>query len=125
MKRTFVISAAAASAFLWTDQGQAQPRIAVQAVSTAGLDLRRERDVRRLDRRIASAAASLCGPMSDADPAGKNAVRRCRMDAAASAVGARTRLIAAQARPQSGQADRRSLIGGLPAHRPLCRRRLW
>ena len=64
-----------------------------QVVASADLDLASQGGVRRLDRRIAAAAADLCGPMSDADPAGKDAVRRCRRDAVQSAAAMRARAI--------------------------------
>lgn len=47
-------------------------------VSYSDLDLSNEADLRKLDRRISSAAREVCGTTSDADPAGKNEVRRCR-----------------------------------------------
>ncbi|HEX9954193.1 MAG TPA: UrcA family protein [Allosphingosinicella sp.] len=49
-----------------------------ETVSFADLNLGDPADARRFDRRVARAAESLCGPVSDVDPAGKNAARRCR-----------------------------------------------
>ncbi|WP_033073762.1 UrcA family protein [Sphingopyxis sp. MWB1] len=71
------ISAAALPAF-----AQVEPATERQAVSYADLDLRKDQHVRKLDRRIARTARSLCGDAPDYDLKGKNAVRACRRDAA-------------------------------------------
>lgn len=104
MKSILLIAAFAASQFLSPEptraQTQAQAQENVRSVITADLDLSRERDVRRLDRRIAIAAAWVCGPVSDADPVGKNATRRCRKEAAANVAAARARAIGLQTKPR-------------------------
>jgi len=71
-------------------------------VSYADLDLSTERGVRILDRRLRSAAATACGPTSDADPAGKNDVRECRTETLAQA-----------------RAQRDTAIAGLAGARPI------
>ena len=65
-----------------------------QVVSFADLDLSKQSDLRTLDRRLTAAVADVCGVTSDADPAGKNAVRRCRAETAASLRAQRERAIA-------------------------------
>ena len=70
---------------------QAQLAERAQAVSFADLDLGDPADARRFNRRVARAAESLCGPVSDADPAGKNTARRCREGASAQAGAAMAR----------------------------------
>lgn len=59
------------------------------------LDLRRARDVHRLDRRIARAAVEACGSTTSIDPTGKNIARRCRIEtvAVAAAAAQRNRLV--------------------------------
>lgn len=49
-------------------------------VSYADLDLSTDRGVRILDRRLRAAAVEACGPTSDADLAGKNNARDCRLE---------------------------------------------
>ena len=70
---------------------QAQLAKRAQTVSFADLNLSDPSDARRFDRRVARAAEILCGPISDADPAGKNTARRCREDASAQAGAAMVR----------------------------------
>jgi UrcA family protein len=64
-------------------------------VSYADLDLSTDAGVRKLDRRIRSAVEEACGPISSADPAGKNEVRECRAETLASARAQRDIVIAA------------------------------
>lgn len=71
---------------------------AVQVVNFADLDLRKPQDVRKLDRRIGTAIANVCGPVSDADPAGKNTVRRCRAETAERVALVRDRVFASRTR---------------------------
>src|SRR3546814_8242511 len=49
-------------------------------VSYDDLDLGNAADVRILDRRIRPAVEAACGPESNADPAGRNEVQRCRAE---------------------------------------------
>jgi UrcA family protein len=70
-----------------------------QVVSHADLDLSRERDVRRLDRRISIAVKQVCGAASDADLEGKNEVRRCRTLTSERFSAERGRAIASAAQP--------------------------
>ena len=72
----------------------AAPSPATRTVSHADLQLDRNADVRRLDRRIARAAEAVCGTASDADLAGRNAVIRCRDATIASAKARRDVMIA-------------------------------
>lgn len=59
----------------------AQPAASSQiVVSYADLDLSTERGARTLDRRIRTAVEIACGATSDADPAGKNDARQCRVE---------------------------------------------
>ena len=88
------------AAFAWacfSPRASAQSRSGERAetIRYADLDLRRPEDIRTLDRRIARAAARLCGAVSDADPAGQNVVRRCRRQAVTSAADGRSRAISA------------------------------
>ena len=71
-----------------------------QRVAVGDLDLASEAGIRTLNRRIRYAAEAACGTASDADPAGKNEVRRCRIETAASVSAQRQQAIAA-ARPAS------------------------
>ncbi len=68
-------------------------------VSYDDLDLGNAADVRILDRRIRTAVESACGPASDADPAGKNEVRRCRAETAARVAAQRNGAIAGARQP--------------------------
>jgi UrcA family protein len=68
-------------------------------VHYSDLDLSREADLRRFDRRLAFAIAEACGTASDFDPAGKNQVRRCREGLRAGLTPGRERAIASRARP--------------------------
>ncbi len=93
MRRILLLAALAAN--LCAAPGHAAPR--VKSVGFADLDLTTRGGVRTLDRRIASAIKEACGTMSDADPAGKNAVRRCRKDAALQVVARRDQVVEARA----------------------------
>lgn len=73
-----LVTAAALLAGPALAQGGAAGPLHVIAVPTADLDLRSQSGRQRLDRRLAAAAREVCGEASDFDPAGKNAVRRCR-----------------------------------------------
>jgi UrcA family protein len=64
-------------------------------VSYADLDLSTDDGARRLDRRIRTAVETVCGPTSDADPAGKNDVLRCRAETLAFARAQRDSALAA------------------------------
>lgn len=76
---------------------------ATRVVTSADLRLDRERDVRKLDRRIGLAVREACGEAADYDVRGKNEVSRCRKKAAASVAAERDRLVAI-ARAGSGTA---------------------
>ena len=52
---------------------------ATSIVRTADLDLASKVGQRALDRRLSIAIAEVCGTASDADLAGQNEVRRCRV----------------------------------------------
>jgi UrcA family protein len=77
-------------------QSQGDP---IQRVGYADLDLTREADVRKLDRRIGQAIKNVCGTASDADPEGKNEIRRCRTQTSERLLAERGRAIAAASRP--------------------------
>lgn len=64
-------------------------------VPFADLDLSSEQGSRTFHRRIAAAAATLCGPMSDADMAGKRIVLRCRRAVTADASAENVRALSA------------------------------
>jgi UrcA family protein len=92
--KKMILLAALASAFSTVPasaQGQADRQAVVRY---ADLDLSRPADVRALDRRIRVAAEAVCGAGSDIDPAGKNAIRRCREQTVQRAAGFRDRLVA-------------------------------
>ena len=73
----------------------AEPVIATSTVQTADLDLSSAKGQRALDRRLELAAKEVCGTASDVDIAGKNEVRRCRVDTLASLADERDQRIAA------------------------------
>ena len=58
----------------------AEPITITSTVQTADLDLASAQGQRALDRRLALAVKEVCGTASDVDIAGKNEVRRCRVD---------------------------------------------
>lgn len=53
---------------------------ATHVVNYTDLDLRTERGQSRLDRRLEIAVSAACGTPSSADPAGRNAIRRCKAE---------------------------------------------
>ena len=71
------------------------PVIATTTVQTADLDLSSTQGQRALDQRLNQAVKEVCGTASDADIAGKNDVRRCRVDTLASLSDDRDQRIAA------------------------------
>jgi UrcA family protein len=56
------------------------PVIATSTVQTADLDLSSAKGQRALDLRLNQAVKEVCGTASDVDIAGKNEVRRCRVE---------------------------------------------
>lgn len=68
------------SAITITPVVAAPPAAATRVVTTADLDLGSAVGQRLLDRRLMLAIADVCGTASDADLAGQNEVRRCRVD---------------------------------------------
>lgn len=70
------------------------PQIATSVVETADLDLSSQSGQRALDRRLSQAVKEVCGIASDVDVAGKNEVRRCRVETLASLAGERDHRIA-------------------------------
>ena len=72
-----------------------QPATAVSIVQTADLDLSTAGGQRALDHRLAQAAKEVCGTAADVDVAGKNDVRRCRVDTVAGLSAERDQRIAA------------------------------
>jgi UrcA family protein len=72
--------AAALSGTIGATPAAAQPPVAAerQVVGYADLDLSSRAGVATLNRRILTAVQAACGPTSDADPHGKNAVHECR-----------------------------------------------
>ena len=67
-------------------------------VKTADLNLSSEAGQRVLERRIALAVAEVCGTASDFDLAGRNEVRRCRVETRAKAASDREQRIATASR---------------------------
>ena len=98
MIRTLILAAIAAASLCTPALAQEAPGERTQVVSFADLDLSSQADVHKLDRRIAIAVADVCGVTSDADPAGKNDVRRCRVETAARLTAERERAIASRGR---------------------------
>lgn len=70
------------------------PAIFTATVQTADLDLSSAKGQRVLDRRLNQAANEVCGTASDVDIAGKNDVRRCRVDTLAQLASERDQRIA-------------------------------
>jgi UrcA family protein len=70
------------------------PAIATSTVQTADLDLSSAKGQRALDLRLSRAVKDVCGSASDADVAGKNDVRRCRIDTLANLASERDQRIA-------------------------------
>ena len=71
-----------------------EPVVATSSVETADLDLSSAKDRRTLDRRLELAVKEVCGTASDVDIAGKNDVRRCRVDTLANLANERDQRIA-------------------------------
>ena len=69
------------------------------AVAYADLNLSSPAGIATLDRRIHAAIVSACGPVSDADPAGKNRARDCRVRLAGEVAAQRDHVLAAAAAP--------------------------
>ena len=71
---------AALLAFSATPALAEQPVTSTSIVQTADLDLSTAKGQRALDLRLSQAAKEVCGTASDVDIAGKNDVRRCRVE---------------------------------------------
>jgi len=82
-------------AFSATPALAAPPVIATSVVQTADLDLSTAKGQRALDLRLTQAVKEVCGTASDVDIAGKNEVRRCRVDTLANLSAERDQRIAA------------------------------
>ena len=67
---------------------------ATSIVRTADLDLASKVGPRALDRRLSIAIGEVCGQASDADLAGQNEVRRCRVATRQHVAGDRDQLLA-------------------------------
>lgn len=72
----------------------AEPVAAISTVQTADLDLSTPKGQRALDRRLQLAVKDVCGTASNADLAGMNEVRRCRVETLASLASERDQRIA-------------------------------
>ena len=68
--------------------------IATSTVQTADLDLSSAKGQRALEQRLNQAVKEVCGTASDVDIAGKNEVRRCRVETLAIAASERDQRIA-------------------------------
>jgi UrcA family protein len=77
---------------------QSEPEPSIQLVTFADLDLSQPAHQRKFDRRVATAIANACGLTSSANPAGKNAVRRCRRETLDLVSTGRKRVIASPSR---------------------------
>lgn len=76
------------------------PVIATSIVATADLDLSTANGQRVLDQRLVQAVKEVCGTASDVDVAGKNDIRRCRVETLAGlSVERDQRIAAASANP--------------------------
>ena len=91
MTKTFVTMLLAFSA---TPTLAEPPVVATSIVETADLDLSSQAGQRALDRRLNQAVKEVCGIASDADVAGKNDVRRCRVETLANLANERDQRIA-------------------------------
>jgi UrcA family protein len=81
MKQTLqiiLISFLATAAVIKAAPAFSEPVQNVSVVPTADLNLSTDAGLKALDHRLVIAAYDVCGPASDADLAGKNAVRQCR-----------------------------------------------
>lgn len=74
------------------------PVIATATVQTADLDLSSQAGRQALDHRLNVAVKDVCGTASDFDLAGKNDVRRCRVETLAGLSAERDQRIAAASR---------------------------
>jgi UrcA family protein len=74
---------------------------ATYVVRTADLDLRTAAGQRALDHRLTIAIGEVCGTPSDADLAGKNDARACRVDTRAKLEAERDRRLAGMVSPTS------------------------
>ena len=81
-------------AFTATPALAEQPVTVISTVQTADLDLASAKGQRALDRRLSQAVKEVCGAASDVDIAGKNDVRRCRVETLASLASERDQRIA-------------------------------
>lgn len=72
----------------------AEPIIMTSNVEIADLDLSTAKGQRALDLRLNQAAREVCGTASEVDVAGKNEVRRCRIETLARVSGERDQRIA-------------------------------
>ena len=70
------------------------PQVSTSIVETADLDLSSQSGQQVLDRRLNQAVKEVCGVASDVDIAGKNDVRRCRVETLASLASERDQRIA-------------------------------
>ena len=91
MTKTFIAILFAAAA---TPAPAEAPIIATSTVQTADLDLSTAKGQRALDLRLNQAVKEVCGSASDVDIAGKNEVRRCRVETLAQFAGERDQRIA-------------------------------
>ena len=99
MKTILLLAAAAAASLVTlTPTAFAQEPAGQVRVSYADLDLSSRDGQRVLDRRIRTAVEQACGPISSADPAGKNRVLECRTETLALARAQRDSAIAAVSR---------------------------
>jgi UrcA family protein len=71
------------------------PSFKSSIVQIADLDLSTAKGQQALDRRLNLAAREVCGTASDVDVAGKNEVRRCRVETLAGLAAERDQRIAA------------------------------
>lgn len=98
MKNTILFTLAliaSAATVAPTASQAAEPLTVTSVVQTADLDLASANGQRELHRRIVRAARDVCGTASDADLAGKNDVRQCRVETIAAATAQREQLLAA------------------------------
>lgn len=91
---TFLLAAAAAAAVA-APAAAAQAEAASVTVNTADLDLSSEQGAARLDRRIRTAAAGICGPLGSRSLAEFNSFETCRTQAITDAQGEVRTMIAA------------------------------
>ena len=101
MKKILILAAAAVAFSAAPAFAQTAPSQLV--VNYSDLDLSTAHGVRLLDRRLRSAAETVCGPTSDSDPRGKNEVRHCRTETLAVARAQRDTAIADASAPRQFQ----------------------